>query len=509
LPKNTKEEVLEELGPKIRAMYEATPATLAPVDTNLRDILNGTVKCIDMKIPKPNSSMFGMFHPPPPLSDLFTEKRVTELKTLCKNLALPDETFNIDSWIRATNMVSAILRALRLNVRDGSVHNDRHRKESKSDKKRKENDFYYMYRKAPVQKSTLKVVWPNRKADDRAIMPEGVRSARKYGAAVALMGKICGRMINMSIPALNAEAALLDKSGVFGDMYRSVPADRLDIDTAIFCCIVSAKMRVRKAFTLESQIQGSLDKFMLVWYQEVLCKSSTTQWNLVASLLPIKDVLDKCTHADLRSILEKWIHVVVALSSPMQMMWDNGVESAASRNMLVPRGVNTTAWNTMTGAWNNARRFISSLCAILEIPMPWAITKCMKVTAGDQMSWGDSIGKGVDPDCMVFARLAKMGRAPWSAINDPTLTIEKRMKDIEEVSSSPEIREAYALRGIPNPVVKWRIGGVAKMRETAVKPNVDMVCGCAVSVPGVAADPSTWDICKLFGFYGATPWTGS
>jgi hypothetical protein len=505
----SKEQVLDELGPKIRAMYEAAPATYVPVGTLLRDILNGTVKHGDVPIAQPESGMNTVFHPPPRTTDLFTEKRTIELKQLCRDLCLPAEVFDTSSWVHATNMVSAILRALNLNVAEGDVRTDRVRKAKAAEDQTQQSLYKHWYVKNPVQKHTMKVVWPNRTAADRAFLPEGIRSARKYQTAVTLMGKICGRMLNMSVPALSAEAALLDKTGVFTNLIKNIPEDKLDIDTAIFCCIVSAKLSVRKAFALTPQIQGSIDKFMLIWYRDVLCTSSTTQWNLVASLLPIKDVLGNCSHADLQSILGQWIQVVSALRGPLQYMWENGVKSAASRNMLVPRGVNTTAWNTMTGAWNNARRFISSLCMTLDISMPWAITKCMKVTAGDQMKWGNITGQDVDPDCMVFAKLAEMGRAPWSAIDDPTLTIEKRMNEIAEVCSLQTIADAYTARGIKNPIAKWRIDGVAKMRKNDVQADTDMVCGCAVAAPGIAADPSTWDICRIAGFFGATPWTGS
>lgn len=489
--------VLTELGPEVRAMYEAKPVTRFAHGTPLADILGGKVKGPAMRYTgEIGSSMKSVFHPPPPLTDLFTPARTSGLEQLWNDLELGDG-FDLSSWVKATNTISAMMRALRLTVADGKVHTDRRRK--------KTSNATPCWTSPPVQKETQKVVWPMRTSSERAFLPDALKSNRKYAAAIELMGKISGRMLNMRIPALTAEAALLDKTGVFADLIRKIPINELDGDTAIFCTLVVAKMSSRKAFTLAPQIQGTLDKFMMTWYRQLLCKSPTTQWSLVASLLPVKEVLDQCNPTDLRSILEQWMHVVMALHKPLTQMWFSRVRDAALRNMLVPRGVDTTAWNTMSGAWNNARRFIASLCNALEIPIPWAITKCLKVTAGDQMSWGSSSGKGVDPDCLVFAELAKMGRAPWSAL-DEHLSVDTIMADIGAICADPAIADAYTARGVTNPVAKWRPNGSAKMRTHAVRADADMVCGVAVEPPGTAAHPATWTVSKQMGMFGATPW---
>jgi hypothetical protein len=426
------EQVFAELGPEIRAMYEAVAATRVPVGTPLADILSGKVKCCEMPVFNvPIYSTKGTFHPPPPLSDLFTEKRSVMLRELCSDLGLPDKVFDISTWVNATNTVSTIMHALRLNVDDGRVVNDHVRKKNSV--------------------STKKIVWQHRSTIDREFLPEKLRSRRKYSAAVDLMGTICGRLINMNVAGLKVEAILLDKIGVFGELIKEMPIETLDIDTAIFCSIVASNLRMRKELATQICQDDGIDKFMITWYQELLCRSPTTQWNLVMSLFPTNTAISRCSKDDFRSILEKWMQVATALRVPMQSMWVTTVRDAAMHNMIVPSGFDSTGWNAMANAWNTAHQFIASICAILEIPMPWAITQCLNVTPHSQAEYVYA-----DPDCAVFAKLAEWGRSPWSAIDDPTLTIEKRMEEITQICRFKKIQNAYKAQHI-DPILTWRI----------------------------------------------------
>jgi len=441
-PKSS-EEVLEQLDHYTRAMYEAVPVTYVPIGTPLADILSGKVQCCEM--PEQEERSRGVFHSPPPLSDLFTEKRSMQLEKLCEDLGIRSE-FNLNTWVNATNTVSAVMRTLRLKVEDGKAVNDRTRKQSAGCRNR------WFDKPVKAQPATKKVVWKHRNTDERAFLPETIRSCRKYQEATELMGIICGRLLNMNVAALKTEALLISRNGVCMNLIKNMSVETLDIDTAIFCCIVSSAMK-------QSQRYVKFDKFMQTWYYEILCKSPTTQFNLVASILPVKTVLGLCNTTDMTSILEKWIQFVTALRVPMQLLWVSAVRDATSRNMCIPRGFDVAGWNVMTRAWNRARYEIASICGFLKIPMPWAITKCLGVTTGDRIDDAGFDENATHPDCMVFAKLAEWGRSPWSAIDDSTLTIEKRMEEITRVCGFRKIANAYKYHGTKDPVSQWQING--------------------------------------------------
>lgn len=443
----TRDEVFELLGDEFRAMYEAKPVTRVPVGTLLSDILSGKVQCCEL--PETNDKMHThrLYHPPPPLSDLFTQKRSAQLEKLYKDLNLPENEFNLSTWVSATNTVYAVMHALRLRVEDGRVVTDRTRPAQI------QNTF--IIKKKRKQPATKRVVWCNRGADDRAFLPETLRSNQKYKNATDLMGIICGRLLNMNVAALKAEAILISKIGVFTNLIKNMPIESIDVDTAIFCCIVASTMCISDKFMNTSPRKcKTLDKFMLTWYYDVLCKSPTTQWNLVASIFPIDRVLVRCNTMDLTSVLAQWMQVVTALRVPMQSMWSSAVHDATLRNMSTPCGFDVSGWNVMTRTWNIARYEIAQICGILKMPMPWAITKCIEVVTDAEYNENDT-----DPDCMVFIKLAKWGKTPWSAMDDPSLSIKARMEEIDKICKFKKIVHAYKVRGIHDPIAMWQIDG--------------------------------------------------
>lgn len=472
----TREQILQTYGEKVLAMWEAVPHTLVPVGTPLASLLTDEKfdTCFQT-LPELSSGMNSRFHPAQNLSDLLTPSRLNDLTTLCGMLNITVSPTLCNSWIEFANVLACIRKLLRLET-SGRTLVDQKRSGSKN---------------------TVRVVWDTPTLEERKTLPKGVQTVRGWKKWMEFVGVLVGRWNNMMLPSLKAVGSMLDKTGIFAACVATFSVDTLDTNTMIFCLLARAKMACRKAFTLTPQIQGTLDKYMTTLYKEVLIPSKTTQWILVASLLPIQEVLERCDLQDKSNMLMQWVRVVLAIRQPLQFLWGSGVDAAAQRQMLVPRGVDTTAWNALSGAWNNARRHMASLSTSLGIEMPVPIFKCMKVTAGDQMSWASGTDKGVDKDVVVFGILAAAGHTPWCAIDDTKMTF---------ASLTAEIEQACVTAGVP--AEKWRMGGVAKMRMRQVAGDSDMINGCVVADVGEAMPSGLLSVCKMLGIFGATHWTG-
>jgi hypothetical protein len=285
---------------------------------------------------------------------------------------------------------------------------------------------------------------------------------------------------------------IVDKHGLFAWMLRQIPQGSLDIPTAFACAMLRDEFGVRKAFTLKSQMQGSIDPWLNTFIERVLVPSPTTQWELIATLIPIPDVLDRVPLGLVEKMAVRWIEITKALAGPMEMLWIAGVDqSVAHRACLVPRGVNSTAWNAYAGSWSNARRNIASLFDRLGWRMP-PIFKCMKVTAGDQMSWSGE----PDENTRVAGDLARSGIRPWSG-----LTGSHTFDELTQV-----IVKACVEQNVDP--VKWRMDGAAKARSQDLCHHTDMINGCSIAPPSGASSSSAYKLLQALGTFGSHPWGG-
>jgi len=322
-------------------------------------------------------------------------------------------------------------------------------------------------------------------------LPEKFRGWSVYKKYMTLLGVLEGRLRNFFASNLKAESARMDKSGL--TTFGLVTMDELhkDLNTAIWLAMCVSEFSVRKAFTLESQQHGALNEHSKWMFDEVLMKSETTNWNLVALVFPTEQVLKKCSMAHLETMEKLWLNRLSALALFLRDQFSKGVRKSAERDadtcMMVPRrgsGVDSTGWNDVSGAWNNAVRQLRGVANALGHEIP-PIFKCMKLTAGDQMQWAQMEQKEVDKSMNVFHDLVLLNVLPWSALDG-----------MERETIVNAITETCGKHGVP--VQKW-LGG-PRERSEATRDVHDQICGIACDVPKTVAD-----VLKYMGVFGASP----
>lgn len=412
-------------------------------------------------------------HGAPPLSDLFTPKRIeliseilnySNKKSLCATPA---------SWIDAYNLVNEMREILGLTENPTYVSHVIRKCKRNRNRNRVEGTI------------TLKAKWNN--MTKKITVTDD--SYKKY---VNLLEILVGRMYRMIKPAATAMSSAYDKRGLFDSILENNISNNIssNIDTMLFCIIMAFNCSTQKLFTSESQIQGGLDSHTEAFYNARIVGNNSVNWTLVSSIMPTIDHLNMVPLENREMMLTKWIEIILFLKDQMKEIWEKGMKNAPRVNMLVPRGVNSTSWNCMVGAWNNGRRHIATICNSMNIDMI-PFFKCMKCTAGDQMQY---LCNGVvDPDVEVFKRLSDMQIYPWSAL-DGTITRDDLDQILENICIEVKVNPA-----------KYKINKSGAMRYENMKIHQNTICGVPVGNLSI----QMINLLKKYGAYGSTPWTGS
>lgn len=341
------------------------------------------------------------------------------------------------------------------------------------------------YDRVKPQKDTVKAVWPNTTKDERAELHRSLHSSKSYRAAVELFGILAGRLKNMFGAAIVAECKQINKHGSF--VLRD--GEDYDLHTVVFCLIFKSFLDERNAFTIKSQMQGGMPSALKVFMDTTLRSSETTQWSLIASLYPVATVVEHLDISEKTSILAYWMSKLKGMAAFLEDQWDRGVDDCARNRWMVPRrgsDVDSSGWNAVAGAWNNAIRHIKVLSAALDVPFPF-IFMVPRLTAGDQMEWAAAAGKEDDPKLTTVTALVATGLMPWSAL--------------DEAAVPSTIYTAIAAACAAHSVPLERFFGLPKARlEKTIRAVQDMICGVAVSV-----SKPLFEALKLVGFAGSKP----
>jgi hypothetical protein len=134
---------------------------------------------------------------------------------------------------------------------------------------------------------------------------------------------------------------------------------------------------------------------------------------IVAMAYPGAKVLTSLTDDERTTLLIEAYRDLVRMAETMGLLWK---ELGADRNtMIVQRGMNSSDWNAIAGAWNGIRRlWISLLYACgkddnLDRICPG---KAMRLMAADVAAWHRHLGDDEGPDVKVF----KLLPLPWDVV---------------------------------------------------------------------------------------------
>lgn len=183
-----------------------------------------------------------------------------------------------------------------------------------------------------------------------------------------------------------------------------------DQNTAALVTYLAARMNRRSVFTNRSQ-DRAFDQICQMLLDR--CENSpSTQWFVIAHLLPDKTVLDQLTDAEKGYLVGRWYSLLERMSERLEECWSEDIDRL---QMVVQRGNDSSTWNAVAGAWNRAREHWISLVyqisgnEILKVVCPG---KVMRLMAADVVWWHDSSGGDIHPDTKVWASLP----FPWEVL---------------------------------------------------------------------------------------------
>lgn len=319
------------------------------------------------------------FHPAPVIASIFTEERMNVVRRVFSDKIVAIPTNSVD--------FNAFVENLRIRLQAGPAITyvvDRRRHHSRKSK-------------------------PNTNSRDKAdsvkaiyspSAPASVRKSNAYKGAIQVLAILEGRLKQyVEKGGIRAECAKLDKSGLSTTVITAVDL-AADLPTALFVVLATLEFSSRKAFTLGAQQQGGLNpalQYMLHDLEKDEHKHLVS-WPLVFHVYPNASTVDRLTASQKAQTLDQWMQYMPLLARFLKEQWKRGVDKCATRLMLVPRHsyeedsrlskvVDSDGWNRVSGAWNNALRFIRLLVDDQHPMSGRVLFKVLKLTAGDQMQW--------------------------------------------------------------------------------------------------------------------------
>jgi len=444
----------------------------------LQNILDGK---INLTVPsdfylgeRQNQFHKNRFHPSPEVNDII-EPRREKLQELCSLFGIPfPGEINILQFDRIITVLEESLQ-----VSQPKYVIDRRRTPNKPPP----TQFHYYQRQPVPQKNTFKAMYSKTLLKkNKQDLPLQLQTHQAYADAIVLVGKLRGRMHNIFYPSMQAICLVMDKTGLM-QFYPETS----DLLTNILVSHIMASFSVQKLFTIDAQMHGGLDQWLSAYLELLIAENRpTTDYLPIFLLVPSNKTVELVDPTTLQKIYNDCLAWLNLISKLFEEQWVLGVNDCATKLMKVPRSgttkIHVNAWNACAGAWGNLLRFIKIIGRRLSIP-PLELTKVLKLTAGDQMSWAESDGKGVDPDAAVFLALTSDGIMPWSGLT----------------SSVPDFLErvTHACEEHSVDVRKWVNGPVERKAET--RGDISSVCG--VVVPELLGSAL-----KEMGAFGAHPY---
>jgi hypothetical protein len=87
---------------------------------------------------------------------------------------------------------------------------------------------------------------------------------------------------------------------------------------------------------LQKQQHGALEKGLEYIYEQILMKSSTTDWGLIAGIYPMPSVISRVNKQTLLNLWERWVLLQIPVAEFLEEQWESGVYECAERAMMVP-----------------------------------------------------------------------------------------------------------------------------------------------------------------------------
>lgn len=248
-----------------------------------------------------------------------------------------------------------------------------------------------------------------------------------------------------------------------------IPRERFlaDPDAAYFVAYYAARRKTRREFSLE----GRHNPFDEVAAALLARCGDDADWWMVSRVHTAPEVMARLTDAERGELLGRWSAVMRECAQWLGELWRDG--DVDREEMVVHRGDDSSTWNTLAQAYNTARSsWLSCLASmgaleLLDVACPG---KVMRLMAYDLVRWHRSVGGGVDPDTLVWARLP----LPWDVLDG-------------RVRCTRQTVEMTCLRAGVNAGQRGWTAPRPRGRVAEFRPTPELVHGVAVADPAWAS----------------------
>ncbi len=250
----------------------------------------------------------------------------------------------------------------------------------------------------------------NREARDQI----GVQySARRYRKMVRQMKRTAVRAQRLIDQIVLLQMQLVGRSGM---AYTITEQEmRADPFAAAFVAYWTAQRNRRRAFTLQGR-DNPFDTVAAMLLSRCEMRGDATDWWMIARVYPAPQVLARLDQLRLGELLGYWYGYMRMAGDRLAVLAQDADGLVDWDTMIVQRGVDSSTWNTVAGAYNQARTsWIGCLDAagalrLLNVACPG---KAMRMIAADLAAWHRSCGGDVDKQTRVWADLPR----PWDVLN--------------------------------------------------------------------------------------------
>jgi hypothetical protein len=288
-------------------------------------------------------------------------------------------------------------------------------------------------------------------------------SKRQYNRRFRMLRRISAKASRMERARKMRGITMLAAAGFVGaidhDRFRADP------DAACFVAYYTARRKLRREFTLAGR-QNPFDQVADALFARCTARGGT-DWAMVALACPTWDVLRRLRPEQLGELLGRWSAATRSVASSLAALWQSSDIDKAT--MVVRRGVDSSTWNALAGAYNAARTgwiaclHASGLTSLAEDAWPG---KVMRVMAADLVGWHWGSGGGLHPDTSVWSRLP----LPWEVLDG---TVACSRADVEAACREHRVEPEKSGWTAPR-----THGAIARFR-----PTPELVHGVAVSDP--------------------------
>lgn len=291
-------------------------------------------------------------------------------------------------------------------------------------------------------------------------------SKRQYNKRFRLLQRLERKQASLARELEKRALTLVSKSRLASELpFDEFAADQL---TAAFVAYYTARCHVRSEFTQTSQVRP-YDEVAEMLFKR--CRlSTTTNWWAVAHVYPIAEVLAHLTDTQKGELLGRFYAVLERTAALLEEVWTGSV--IQRQTMIVQRGNDSSTWNLLAGAWNQARDgwinllYALDLDEVLDAVCPG---KVMRLMAADVAWWHRASGGTLDPNTQVWEQLP----LPWAVLRGTA------------ICTRATVREVCLQVGLEPGPSGW-ITPRPQGRAAPFRPTPELVHGVTVGSPALA-----------------------